>query len=501
MASVGDPGQPAAGAAGWTCPTCGRTYPAEFAVCPLDATPRADSAGRAGDPLIGEVLGRTYRIVRVLGQGGMAKLYEAEHLRIETHFAIKVIHDDLAADPSLIARFEREARAAGRIRSEHVVRLVDVLRTTDNRPCLVTELLEGEDLGALLDRVGKLPIVDAIPIARQICRAVAAAHSVGVVHRDLKPSNVFLCKGEGVPMVKVFDFGVAKMEGDEKLTRTDSVMGTAAYMAPEQARKAADAGPLADVYSVGAVIYHMLCGEPPYGSVPAVSRFALVLHEEPARPRSIDPSIPPGIEGVIQHAMARERASRIQSALDLESQLAMFDKRLTAPKLAITSDVRQTQQTQLVQPRDSAQTMELRAKLTRPVAGFVSVASCLAFGAWLAALLAVIVQPTSSGERALIDVIALGAMAGLAVLHVRMLRPSWRSLPAIARYIGPFARALLAGVTTLGALELLEHGWSSMTSEQLLAGGWRIAFAGLAGLAGLGWRRWGLDERLRRRIG
>src|SRR4030095_16476198 len=137
----------------------------------------------------------------------------------------------------------------------------------------------------------------------QICRAVAAAHAVGVVHRDLKPSNIFLCKGEGVPMVKVFDFGVAKLEGDEKLTRTDSVMGTAAYMAPEQARKAADAGPLADVYSMRAVLYHLLTGEPPYGNVPAVSRFALVLHEEPARPRSIEASIPPGVEAVIQQAM------------------------------------------------------------------------------------------------------------------------------------------------------------------------------------------------------
>ena len=505
MASVGDPNPPSlppsAAAGQWRCPTCGRDYPSEFTVCPLDATPRADAAGRAGDPLIGEVLGRTYKIIRVLGQGGMAKLYEAEHLRIESHFAIKVIHDDLAADPSLIARFEREARAAGKIRSEHVVRLVDVLRTTDNRPCLITELLEGEDLQALLDRVGKLSVGDAIPIARQICRAVAAAHAVGVVHRDLKPSNIFLCKGDGVPMVKVFDFGVAKMEGDEKLTRTDSVMGTAAYMAPEQARKAADAGPLSDVYGIGAIIYNMLCGEPPYGSVPAVSRFALVLHEEPARPRSIEQSIPPGVEAVIQHAMARERASRIQSALELESQLAVFDKRLTTPKTLATPDTRTTQQAPLVGgPRDSASNLELRAKLTRPVAGFVSVASCLAFGAWLAAMLAVIWRPSSGGERALIDLIALGAIAALGVLHVRMLRPSWRSLPAIARYIGPFARALIASVITLGAFELVEHGWYAMTSDELFGPGLRIVAAGVAAILGLGWRRWGLDERLRRRM-
>jgi eukaryotic-like serine/threonine-protein kinase len=202
-----------------------------------------------------------------------------------------------------------------------VVRLVDVLRTSDGRPCLVTELLEGEDLQSRLDRAGKATVAQAIPIARQICQAVTAAHAVGVVHRDLKPSNVFLCQGPDGPLVKVFDFGVAKLAGDDKLTQTEAVMGTAAYMAPEQARRAADAGPLADVYSVGAILYHMLTGEPPYGNVPALSRFALVLHEEPARPRSIDASIPAGVESVIQHAMARDLASRIPSALELEVQL------------------------------------------------------------------------------------------------------------------------------------------------------------------------------------
>src|SRR6188508_3053577 len=117
----------------WKCSTCGRSYPAEFAVCPLDATPQGEVA-KAGDPQIGVVLGHTYRIVRVLGQGGMARLYEAAHLRIDARFAVKIIHDDLAREPSLLARFEREAHASGRIRSEHVVRLVDVLRTQDERP-------------------------------------------------------------------------------------------------------------------------------------------------------------------------------------------------------------------------------------------------------------------------------------------------------------------------------------------------------------------------------
>src|SRR5689334_10839647 len=163
----------------WTCPTCNNQYPGDFTVCPRDATPRAEQPAAPTDALIGEVLGRTYKIVRVIAEGGMARLYEAEHLRIDARFAVKVIHDDLARDHDLLARFEREARAAGRIHSDHVVRMVDVLRTQDNRPCLVTELLEGEDLQALLDRVGKLGVAQAIPIARQICWAMVAAHAVG----------------------------------------------------------------------------------------------------------------------------------------------------------------------------------------------------------------------------------------------------------------------------------------------------------------------------------
>src|SRR5260221_11380607 len=108
----------------WTCPTCRRAYPDEFTVCPLDATPRESKT--SGDPQIGVLLGKTYRITNVLGQGGMARLYEAEHLRIDAHFAVKIIHDDLAREPSLLARFEREPRAAGRIHSENAVQLSDV---------------------------------------------------------------------------------------------------------------------------------------------------------------------------------------------------------------------------------------------------------------------------------------------------------------------------------------------------------------------------------------
>ena len=499
----------------WTCSACHNVYPADFAVCPRDATPRADGLTPVPDPLIGEVLGRTYRIVRVLGEGGMARLYEAEHLRIDARFAVKVIHDDLSRDPDLLARFEREARAAGRIHSEHVVRVVDVLRTQDNRPCLVTELLEGEDLQALLDRTGKLAAADALPIGRQICRAVAAAHAVGVVHRDLKPANVFLCKGgDGdMPLVKVFDFGVAKLEDDDKLTRTDAVMGTAAYMAPEQARSAADAGPLADVYSTSAVLYHMLCGQPPYGNVPAFSRLALVLHEEPARPRALEASIPAGVEAVIQQAMARDRSVRIQTALDLEAQLAAFDQPAAAPPRVPTPQPRArtgatggnpvvaSSSGSLVAGDPMATQIVVRARLARPLAAVVALASSLAAGAWLAALLMVLIAPASTGEHALIGVIAAAAIVGVAIAHVRKLRPSWASAPAVLRHIGPAARAIVAGGLTFGALELAIQGTLAVFGAPGLGLGTPIVLAGVAAAIGLGWQTLRLGERLRRRIG
>jgi serine/threonine-protein kinase len=486
----------ATAASQWTCPTCGVDYPADFAVCPRDATPRADKVTRAGDPLIGEVLGRTYRVVRVLGEGGMARLYEAEHLRVELRYAVKVLHGDLAREPDQLARFEREARAAARISSEHVVRLVDVLRTSDGRPCLVEELLDGEDLQVLLDRQKKLKPAEAIPIARQICRAVADAHAAGVVHRDLKPSNVFLCKRDGVPLVKVFDFGVAKLEDDEKLTRTDAVMGTAAYMAPEQARKAADAGPLADVYSIGAVMYHMLAGEPPYGNVPAVSRFALVLHEEPTRPRDIEPSIPTGIEAVIQHAMAREREARIKTPLALDDQLAAFEK----PTAAASSPSLPRAATP-VSIDLSAASIARRARVARPIAMMVAVLSSLAVAAWVSGLLAFTVGASSGSETALVALIAIGAGAGVGFMHARVLRKSWNSSPAVLRYTRPVTRSLIAGAVTIGALDLIVYGAGALFHAEPIGATARLALAGLAAGVGLAWERFELDKRLRDRIG
>ena len=480
----------------WTCPTCGSNYPRDFALCPRDATPRADGEAKTGDPLIGAVLGRTYRVTKVLGEGGMARLYEAEHLRIDAKYAVKVMHHELSTYDDQLARFEREAKAAAKIHSTNVVQLVDVLQTSDGRPCLVEELLSGEDLQMRLDKVGKLPLSEAIPIARQICHAIADAHAAGVVHRDLKPSNVFLCERDGGPLVKVFDFGIAKIEDDEKLTRTGAVIGTAAYMSPEQARRAADAGPLADIYSIGAVIYHMVAGQPPYGNLPPVSRFALLLHEEPARPRSIEPSIPEGFEAVIQQAMARDRTVRIQSAHELEARLAAFEAK---PPAAIIPASRKS----APQPSTEHTALQIarRARITRPLAATLSVLACVAAAAWIGAFLFALVAPTSSGENGMIAAIAFGAFAAVGIVEFRTLRAHWNSSPAVARHAKPLGRGLLAGALVLGALDLLSYGTHAVLHGELLGTVARLLASGVAAALGLGFERFALDERLRRWIG
>src|SRR6476620_1260580 len=166
------------------CPACGAGYPADYAVCPRDATPLARVDG-GEDPLLGSVLGDTYEVQGLRGEGGMGRVYEARHVRLGRRFAVKVLHRMFAADRDALARFRREAVAAAAIVSPHVAQVVDVNATRDGQPFIVSELLDGEDLSALLKRDGVLPVGRAVHIARQVARGLEAAHRAGVVHRDL----------------------------------------------------------------------------------------------------------------------------------------------------------------------------------------------------------------------------------------------------------------------------------------------------------------------------
>ena len=306
------------------CSVCQCRYPKEFRVCPQDATVLDDVL--EGDPLIGAVLSGSYQVICLVGEGGMGRVYEARHVRLPgKRFAIKLLLDEFAHQADILARFEREAQSAATIDHPNVVEVVDVCRLEDGRPFIVTEFLEGEELGALLDRVGKLSNDAAIRITRQICRALMAAHAKGIVHRDMKPENVFLVGDLASPRVKIIDFGISKQsDTDTKLTRTGMVMGTPAYMAPEQAR-GEHVDHRADVYGVGGILYRCVTGKKPYEGEDGAMVLTQVLTEEPRRPRAVEPTVPGELEVVIERAMARSCDDRLPTMADFEAELAALD--------------------------------------------------------------------------------------------------------------------------------------------------------------------------------
>ncbi|MEO6418706.1 MAG: serine/threonine-protein kinase [Polyangiaceae bacterium] len=308
------------------CSTCQNRYPADFLVCPRDATPLDGDAVAGVDPLIGRVLGETYQIARLIGEGGMGRVYEARHLRLtDRRFAVKVLNAEYARDTDVVLRFQREAQSSSAIGHPNVLDVFDVHKTPEGVPYLVGEFLEGEELGEHLRKVGRLDVSMAAGITRQICRALNAAHALGIVHRDMKPENVFLIPRDGLPHVKVLDFGISKAaHGNTHLTRTGMIMGTPSYMAPEQAR-GEKVDHRADVYAVGALLYSLLTGLRPFENDDATATLTLVLTSEPPRPRSIDPQIPEGMELVVQRAMAKDPRERFQTMLELEAALEPFD--------------------------------------------------------------------------------------------------------------------------------------------------------------------------------
>jgi serine/threonine-protein kinase len=310
------------------CPTCGVRYPAEFKVCPRDAAELDEvDGGEEVDELVGQTLAGSYTIVRVLGEGGMGRVYEARHTRIPgKRFAIKMLHPEYARQPEVLTRFQREAEAAANIHSPHVVDVYDVDRTPDGRAFLVAEYLDGQEFANYLDDVGRMPAGAAVKIVRQICKALQAAHDKGVVHRDMKPENVFLTGSADQPHAKVIDFGISKV-GDKPgtaLTKTGMIMGTPSYMAPEQAR-GERVDHRADIYAVGAILYCALTGKRPFDRGDPTATLTAVLTEDPERPRTLEPTIPEPLEMIVQKAMSKRPQDRYQTMAELDAELAAYE--------------------------------------------------------------------------------------------------------------------------------------------------------------------------------
>ncbi|CAN5907220.1 hypothetical protein BH11MYX4_BH11MYX4_52930 [soil metagenome] len=278
-------------------------------------------------PEIGQALGGKYEIVRLLGEGGMAFVFEASHKRLRQQVAIKLLAPDLASDAELVLRFEREARAVAGLSSKHVVRVTDVDVTAAGLPYMVMELLEGRDLDAELQARKQLPFEESVDIILQACSGMLEAHATGIVHRDLKPANLFLAiEGEGAAserVVKILDFGISKMIGEaSRLTGAGTVMGTVMYMSPEQVRAEPNVDARADVWSLGVILFELIAGRPPFeGSSPQIA--AKIVSTDAPDLRTFAP-VPEGLALTVRRMLERDRQRRFATLREVVEALAPF---------------------------------------------------------------------------------------------------------------------------------------------------------------------------------
>jgi len=292
----------------------------------------------AGDNVLGpvragEVVADKYRIERALGIGGMGVVVAAKDLLLDRQVAIKFLLPKLAGSETAVQRFVREARAATRISSEHVVRLLEIEKLPSGTPFFVMEYLEGCDLRTLLRERGALAPSLAVDYVLQAVQAVAEGHVKGIVHRDIKPGNLFLThRADGTPLIKVLDFGIAKTaESDAAestaLTSSDDVrLGSPAYMPPEQLQNPRDVDTRSDIWSLGATLYELLCGRPPFEGATYLDLASQVLNKPPLAFALQDMAspLPDGLEQVVRRCLEKDRDARYANAAELATALARY---------------------------------------------------------------------------------------------------------------------------------------------------------------------------------
>jgi serine/threonine protein kinase len=270
-----------------------------------------------------------YEIKRLVGSGAMGAVYEAEHPIIRRKVAVKVLQNQLIRDPVAVQRFFAEARMTSAIRHPHIVEIIDVGTLRDGVPYLIMELLEGETLACRLERVGRLDVAGALNIVLQAATALEAAHDHGVIHRDLKPEHLFLMPDQRLPgeeMVKVLDFGIAKLRGtppsQRVATHSGTVMGTPLYMSPEQCSGISSAvDQRTDIYALGVILYEVLCGQPPFLAAGIGDIFMMHTARPPAPPSVHRPDLPARVEQIVLTALAKRPDHRFASMADLAAAI------------------------------------------------------------------------------------------------------------------------------------------------------------------------------------
>jgi serine/threonine protein kinase len=357
------------------CPTCKSCFPDDVAKCPDDGT--ATTPSIPGEP----ILDGRYQLERRLGQGGMGAVFKARHIFLKTQHAIKIILPDLVGnDPMLVTRFRQEAMAAAAIRHQNIIAVSDFGVVRGTMPFLVMELIQGKSLQDIMAEEGAMGPARAFELMQPICAGIAAAHRQKIVHRDLKPLNVMI--QDGIPIsegTKILDFGLAKIKSGELLgsfiaAQTTGLMGSPFYMAPEQW---GDEPPdtRADVYSLGVMLYQMLCGEVPFkgSSIPAIMKKH--ISTEPPSFASKGIEMPPQIEAVVRHALEKEPKYRTPTADDFANELreAMNSASATLKRTAESATETDPSKTMVSAPSDSLRRASKTA--SDPLAGTISSAS------------------------------------------------------------------------------------------------------------------------------
>jgi eukaryotic-like serine/threonine-protein kinase len=284
----------------------------------------------------GELLAGKYRVEQVLGAGGMGYVVAAMHEQLGQRVAVKLLVPELCENEDSVTRFLREARAAVKIRSEHVARVLDVGELTNGSPYMVMEFLSGRDLAEELDLPGQLEVPVAIDYVLQASEAVAEAHSLNLIHRDLKPANLFLTqRPDGTPLVKVLDFGISKainvddsaLEPVPSLTATHSLLGSPAYMSPEQIRRPKSVDIRTDIWSLGSILFELLARDPPFNADSPLALLAAVVSDPLPSIRDKRPDVPVELEAVIAKCLEKNPDNRYQTVAELADALAPFAPR------------------------------------------------------------------------------------------------------------------------------------------------------------------------------
>jgi serine/threonine protein kinase len=294
--------------------------------------------------MIGELIG-SYRVTAALGEGGMGEVFLAEHPALGRPAAVKMLKLEVSADSTALGRFFNEARAATLIKHPGIVAIFDFGTHTSGRAYLIMEYLDGETMSAMLRREPRLPVERLAAIGRQIASALAAAHAAGIVHRDLKPSNLMIVQDPDMPFaqrVKVLDFGIAKLSTDltrpigPAATAPGKLLGTPAYMAPEQCRAAAPVDARADVYALGCILFEAATGEPPFGKRrPPAELLASHMHQPPPRLAGLRPDLPAELTQLVDRCLAKAPEARPQAMHEIVTVLARLGGTPSYPQLPV----------------------------------------------------------------------------------------------------------------------------------------------------------------------